>query len=333
MGLFYLGPLTGPLIAPIIGGVLSQKFNWRATMWFLTIYGGVMTLGLLLGLPETLARKTLEPRPASRASDTEANDLRRVSTAKSIKNRLKKTAFLFKKFITDPLAVILYLRYPAVSISVYMASIAFGALFVMNISLQSTFAAPPYEFPTILLGLLYLSPATGYVIASLVGGRWIDYIMKREAKKANRYDDEGKLIYLPEDRMGENLWLAASLYPASLIWYGWAVQYGLPWYVSQIATFFFGIGAMLVFGCVTTVLTEFMPHSSSSGVAVNNLVRNIFSCVGGTVAQPLIDAMGNGWLCTMVGLIAWITCNLAILALKKKGPKWRVTMDRELSKR
>lgn len=40
MGLFYLGPLCGPLFAPVIGGALAHRWNWRATMWFLAIYGG-----------------------------------------------------------------------------------------------------------------------------------------------------------------------------------------------------------------------------------------------------------------------------------------------------
>jgi hypothetical protein len=75
-----------------------------------------------------------------------------------------------------------------------------------------------------------------------------------------------------------------------------------------------------------------MPKRSSSGVAVNNFVRNIFSCVGGIVTQPLIDVMGVGYLCTLIGLFAWVTGNLAILALRKWGPKWRVKMDAALSR-
>ena len=31
MGLFYLGPLCGPLLAPIIGGALAEGFDWRAS--------------------------------------------------------------------------------------------------------------------------------------------------------------------------------------------------------------------------------------------------------------------------------------------------------------
>lgn len=332
MGIFYLGPLTGPLFAPIIGGALAQKFGWRATMWFLTIYGAVMLLMLLFCLPETLASRKPPPPPPGTSAEEEGEDgIRRISTARSVKEKTKYAGFLFTRFFTEPLQVLMYLRYPPVLISVYSASIAFGALFVLNISIQSTFSVAPYNFSTVVLGLLYLAPSLGYVTASTVGGRWIDYIMKREAQKAGRYDADGNLVYLPEDRMRENMWLAATLYPGAMIWYGWTAQHRLPWIVPCIANFFFGCGSMLVFGAVTTMLTEFMPRRSSSGVAVNNFVRNIFSCVGGIVAQPLLDIMGNGWLCTMIGLFAWVTGNLAIWALKKQGPKWRIAMDKALN--
>ncbi|KAK3989282.1 hypothetical protein QBC44DRAFT_87936 [Cladorrhinum sp. PSN332] len=334
MGIFYLGPLIGPLCSPIIGGALSLAFGWRSTMWFLSIYGGVMLLMLFFCLPETLAKRKPVPLPIPHPaqSNRPSNELTRVtsSAAASIKN----AAWTLKRLFWDPLTVLAYLRYPPVLVSVYSASIAFGSLFVLNISIQSTFSNAPYNFSSILVGLLYLSPSLGYVVASMVGGRWIDHIMTREAIKAERHDPQtGKLVYLPEDRMKENMWLAATLYPGALIWYGWTAEKQLHWFVPTIANFFFGCGSMLVFGAVTTMLTEFMPHRSSSGVAVNNFVRNIFSCVGGVVAQPLLDAMGNGWLTTMVGLFAWVTGNAAIWMLKRNAGKWREEMDRALSER
>ena len=332
MGFFYLGPLIGPLCSPIIGGALSAAFNWRSSMWFLAIYGGVMLLMLCFGLPETLRKRTPKPVPTTPAAPSGDDPLRRTTTTQSVKQKSKRLARVLKTFLIDPLSVLKYLRYPPVQVSVYSAAIAFGSLFVLNISIQSTFAKAPYSFPGIIVGLLYLPPSLGYVAASLTGGRWIDYIMRREAQKAGRYDEHGKLRFLPEDRMRENMWLAATLYPGALIWYGWSADKGLHWMVPCVANFFFGFGSMLVFGAVTTMLSEFMPHRSSSGVAVNNFVRNIFSCVGSIVAEPLIDALGNGWVCTIIGLFAWVTGNLAIWALKERGPAWRVKMDRALSK-
>lgn len=52
MGIFYLGPLCGPLFAPIIGGVLAERFGWRSTQWFLAIYGALMLVFLFFALPE-----------------------------------------------------------------------------------------------------------------------------------------------------------------------------------------------------------------------------------------------------------------------------------------
>lgn len=324
MGIFYLGPLVGPLCAPIIGGALAQGFGWRATMWFLSIYGGVMLLMLTFCLPETLARP---PPPPTTPLSEPANPLQRVSTTQSVKIHTRRTAAVLKRLLVDPLAVLLNLRHPPVLITVYCASIAFFSLLVLNISIQSTFSSPPYSFPPIPLGACYLAPSLGYVLASTFGGRWIDYIMRREAKKAQRFDDKGKLVYLPEDRVRENMWLAAVLYPGAMVWYGWTADKGIHFMVPCVANFFFGLGSMLVFGATTTMLTEFMPRRSSSGVAVNNFVRNIFSCVGSVIAQPLIEAMGNGWLCTMVGLFALVTGNAAIWALRRYGAEWRGRMD------
>lgn len=81
----------------------------------------------------------------------------------------------------------------------------------------------------------------------------------------------------------------------------------------------------------TTMLTEFMPRRSSSGVAINNFVRNIFSCVGTIAAQPVIDAIGDGWLFTILGLFTWVTGYLCIWILKKKAPTWRIAMDKALN--
>ncbi|KXH47162.1 major facilitator superfamily transporter [Colletotrichum nymphaeae SA-01] len=335
MSIFYLGPLTGPLLAPIIGGALAQRFGWQSTMWTLAIYGGLVLVMILFCLPETLAR----PRPVAVpqqsqlvSEGTEKNALARTKTTESVKVHSKKAAAFFKKSFIDPLSVLLYLRFPPVAITVWFAAVTFGALFVVNISVQATLSQAPYGFSELIIGLFYFPAGLGYFLASLLGGRWLDVIMAREARKAGRYDPDGKLILLPEDRMRENIWIAATVYPASLIYYGWVVEKGLFWFVPCIGLFTFGASSMLVFGAATTMLTEFMPKRSSGGVAVNNFVRNIFSCIGAIAAQPVINAIGNGWLFTILGIFAWVSGYICVWTLRKKAPEWRKSMDAALNK-
>ncbi|CAJ2502935.1 Uu.00g103290.m01.CDS01 [Anthostomella pinea] len=339
MGIFYLGPLMGPLLAPIIGGGLTASAGWRSTMWFLAAYGAFVWVAVLIGVPETLAREKQQqiaaavtlPDP-SPPPDGNENGLSQTPSRRSVRLKTRKTGAWLKRLLIDPLTILTYIRFPAIALTVSYAAVTFGSLYVLNISIQSVFSAPPYGFSPIVVGLLYVPASSGYFIASLLGGPWLDRIMMREARKAGRYDARGKLIVLPEFRMAENAWLSASLYPGALIWYGWSVQYGVHWIVPAVANFFFGLGSMLVFSMATTMLTEFMPRSSSSGVALNNFVRNILSCIGGIAGQPLIDAIGNGWLATGVAIIAWVMGNYCIFTVRRNAERWRIQMDDAMSR-
>lgn len=358
MGIFYLGPLCGPLIAPIVGGALAEGLGWRSTQWFLVIYGAVVWGSMCFMLPETLRRKKNVVAEAERqvenanddplagaqpAEEVEAaagglekpttdtaprHSLQRVSTRQSVQRTTKKWLFVFRRCFIDPLRIILYLRFPAIFLVVSYATIAFACLYVLNISIQTTFSHQPYAFSTVIVGLLYIPNSLGYMVTSIFGGRWIDSIMRREAIRKNRVDPvTGKLQFRPEDRMRENAWLGAVCFPGALVWYGWTAEKGVFWLCPMIANFFFGIGSMLIFAMATTMLTEFMPKKASNGIALNNFVRNIFSCVGSVVAEPLISAIGNGWMFTGLAVISFVWGSTCIWAMTKYGERWRTRMD------
>lgn len=48
MGIYYAAPLLGPSMGPLLGGILTQLFNWRATFWFLAIFGGLSLTSFVL---------------------------------------------------------------------------------------------------------------------------------------------------------------------------------------------------------------------------------------------------------------------------------------------
>ena len=239
MSLFYLGPLMGPFLAPIIGGALAQGLGWRSTQWFLVVFGGVILTFLFFALPETLHTRNLaliEPMQDTESGGSSA--LRQVSSVKSVQRKAVRYANLAKRCLFEPLKVLMYLRNPAVLITVYYASIAFGSLYLLNVAIETTFSSAPYNFSPIIVGLMYVPNSLGYLLASIFGGPWIDRIMAREAKKAGRYDESGKLKCIPEDRMRENAWLAAVMFPAAMLWFGWTAEKGVFWVVPVSILYF-----------------------------------------------------------------------------------------------
>ncbi|PNS19180.1 Quinidine resistance protein 1 [Sphaceloma murrayae] len=336
LGYFYLGPLCGPLLAPILGGVLTQTLGWRSALWSQVIFGVILWMLILFCLPETLRdRKSIKAQAEAEAlASTLGRDaekgpmparpsLTRTSTRQSAAVKAKKYTKVFKRCFIDPLKIILHLQKPPVAATVFYASMTFAALYFLNVSIQQTFSAAPYNYNVLVVGLLYIPNSIGYFLASIFGGSWVDRIMAREARKAGRVDDRGRLIFVPEDRMRENVWIAAFMFPLALIWYGWTAEKGVNIAAPMVANFFFGVGSMLVFGCCTTMLTEFMPKTSSHGIAVNNFVRNIFSCIAGIVGEPAISGIGNGWLFTILGLWTLLSGVMVLWGMKHYAERWR----------
>lgn len=188
---------------------------------------------IAFALPETTHPKVKPSDRAEAEVDATSQDgrpsLTRTTTTQSVAVNTKKYLKWLRILLIDPLRIIAYLRFPAVAVTIFYASITFGVLYLLNISLQYNFSRPPYNFSTLVTGFVYFPGSFGYLVASLFSGAWMDRIMRREAIKAKRYDENGQLVYIPEDRMRENAYVGAIMYPLALLWYGWAAEKGVMW--------------------------------------------------------------------------------------------------------
>jgi multidrug resistance protein len=346
MGYFYLGPLCGPLLAPIIGGAITAKWGWRGTQWFCVILGGVMTVFITFGLPETLKRSSplmvphdeddhvadpLAPAPSrtSRISMMEkhhhphfdafrrqlhigSNDFQSSHPQnKTVKQMLVQT-------FVHPLRSFRFLRFPPVPLAMVYSSFCFCALYFLNIGIQALYVKSPYNFSSILVGLLYIPNSIGYMVSSIANGYWSDRIIARSIRK------HGHVV--PEARLSENVFLAAVLFPCALLIFGWAGHAKTFWLVPLIGTFIFGVASMLIFGNIMTYLVDALPGRGSSGVALNNLFRMVLAAVATFVAEPLQNAIGYGWLYTILAIGSVLAFG-SILAIKKWGAHWRESFD------
>ncbi len=233
MGIFYIGQLAvGTLLGPLIGGLLTEEWGWRATQWFLAIYAAIVLILIVLCLPETSARAEIH---TSSVSDTmnaidEKQSLGEEALRQSdLHSRPKVKTFI--QLVVEPFHVLTYLRFAAISTTIFIASMAFGTLGLLNVSIQETFSHSPYSLSTIVIGCLYIPIGSGNIFGSVFGGRWSDSIMRRQARKHARYDASGELVYKVEDRVAENAWIAVTSYAGLLVLYGWVVEKGVHWVV------------------------------------------------------------------------------------------------------
>lgn len=97
-------------------------------------------------------------------------------------------------------------------------------------------------------------------------------------------------------------------------------------FCQLIANFFFGLGSMLIFHYQHDYAHGTHAQQALLGLTCNNFVRYIFACIGGVIAEPLIAAIGNGWLFTGLGAPAAFS-SIVVWAIAYYGPRWRGNVD------
>lgn len=184
MSYFQSGVLVGPCVAPVVGGLVSHRWDWHASFFFLVAFGGLLNVFLALFLPETLRKMVgdgsrrpcgvwkpwvpmqLTPKPG--ANEPAPPLMNKVST-------LSIRAMGFEK----P-----WLVYGQLDISLLIASYAIPfALFSVTSSFFSPTLASNYGYNTIVIGLCYLPLGAGFALGSLISGRLIDSEYQRAKRK------------------------------------------------------------------------------------------------------------------------------------------------------
>ena len=223
MSVYYLGVLFGPTFGPVLGGLLTQRWSWRATQWFQTIYGLATFVPLFCFLPNT--------RPGVARRQTPASMSEKPGRRGTLLSRLREAAGGACSAVLLPLRVVFFLRSPAISWSIYLTSITFMAGKMIQISIEASFAGPPYHFSASIIGLTFLPLSIGLIVGDITGGKWSDYVM-RKATIVSRQDNESILDpHVPENRFQWNAWFAVLIFPIGFIWYGWSIENGELWII------------------------------------------------------------------------------------------------------
>ncbi|CAI4058534.1 hypothetical protein N7582_001131 [Saccharomyces uvarum] len=438
---YYLGPLLAPLLSPIIGSLLVNRWPWRSTQWFMVILSGCNVILLTVLLPETLRKQDsksaiaqilaerrvqidrnkygegqedesdqTENRVASPSTEkhnyareqndqgsldlesptshvtydgpSRENQLQRIYTeasrsmyeyqlddsgidattaqvtrirstdpklARSIReNSLRKLQTnleeqvkqvlskngseitpreisavrkcweTFFVYFIKPLKSLYFLQYPPVALAITFSAISFSTVYFVNMTVEYKYSRPPYNFKPLYIGLLYIPNSITYLFASIYGGRWVDVLLKRYKEKYG--------ILAPEARISWNVVTSVISFPIALLIFGWCLDKKCQWVTPLIGTALFGYAAMMTIGATLSYLVDSLPGKGATGVALNNLIRQILAATAVFVTTPMINGMGTGWAFTMLAFIV-LAASSVLIILKKHGDYWRENYD------
>lgn len=298
---FYTGALVGPTIGPLVGGIICTYTSWRVIFWLQTGLAGVGVIGPALLLKETLI--------------VDKNSKKVIlASLPTVKEKAKYLARVTSPL--RPIALLLKSR------NLILVALASGALVWNQYSLLTPIRYvlnPRFHLTTPLQsGLFYLAPGTGFIVGTLGGGKWADFIQKRWIRKRG-----GERV--AEDRLRSCLEFMGLVIPASMLIYGWSVDRAVGGIVLPVVFMFVqGVAQSFCFPCLNTYLLDAAQarNKSAEAVAGNFMVRYLFGAVGSAVVLPAIESIGVGWFSTVSsGLIILGAAGLCVNI--RWGRAWR----------
>ncbi|RIB10491.1 major facilitator superfamily domain-containing protein [Gigaspora rosea] len=282
-GIFYLAYWFSNFIGTLSGGYIIQYLNWHWIFRILAIYGGFIFPFIVFFVPETFCQSTL------------------ISQSKSSQNRF------------NPIAPLKLLAYPNVILVVIYVSFVSSILTIQNISVPRNFSARTYKLPPSSIGLLFLAPAVGYAIGSLVGGKYSDFVLQSARKK-------GESVY-PEMRIKSAI-IGVIIIPSSYLAYGWLLEHDFNIYLLMILWFLGAFGSLITFNSLSTYLVDVCPGFSASVVALINCIRLMIAGINAIVGSLLENAIGTGWFFTVISMACFILTFLLVIVYFK-GRQWQ----------
>lgn len=245
MGYLQIGILMGPAVGPIIGGLLTQRWNWHSIFYFLAVLTGIHLILLMLLLPESLRTLvgdgSLRPRgiwlpPVSipfqhvKQNSEEDPSKKRQWMNPPPKLSLRVVGFdrPWKMFMQADIALM---------IASY--SLPFGVYTMVSSSLSPTLSKQ-YNYNSIQCGLCFLPLGIGCAVGSLLSGKLLDYDYARAHEK------QGENMNLHRARL-QHAQLFNALFTATTIANGWCLERTVHIAAPVVFMFFLSLFNVLFF--------------------------------------------------------------------------------------
>ncbi|KIS70005.1 uncharacterized protein UMAG_11777 [Mycosarcoma maydis] len=313
MGYYALAQYTGPAIGPVVGGALSQRWDYHATFFFLTAISGPFLLFMLLFLVETL--RVIVGNGSAKTSGiyrplVEPKLQRSIANAPrpGIKNPLHGTLdFGFHR------PFLVFAR-PETSLAILAFSMVYASYYLSSGSLPYLFKQV-YGLDELLIGVCFVPSGVGCAVGTVLAGKILDWDYRRAL-------DKSKLgVKVTRARL-QSAWIYLPCYCASLLAYGWCVRAHTHIAAPIVFQFTLGMFSTMYFTNVNTLIVDLYPGKAASATAAVNVGRCLLGAVAVAVVQPMIDAMGAGWTFTLGALLTLIVGLICQVLIYLYGEMW-----------
>ncbi|KAL9003078.1 MAG: hypothetical protein Q9188_004031 [Gyalolechia gomerana] len=331
-------------IGPVIGGWValgSGSYEW--VFWCLVIYGVLVIFVVGMGLPET-ARSVVgngerEPRWWGKIwwhfsimwwkarRDSHQDEESGTDQEKKAERDDQESPSVKEKFKVPNLftAVRIIFRKDA-ALVLWMAGSPYAIWYCVQASIPPIFKNI-YGFNDFQVGLSFLTGGFGTVIGSYANGKLMDWNYKVTARQIGHTVDKvsgDDLTHFPIERArARGSWHILAVYICALAGYGWTVSFHVHESVALILQFVLAALCTAFQQTFNILLVDVFPGSPSTAAASGNITRCALSAVAVAMLQPLVDAIGRGWVFTLLSILSGGGGIAANWLINNRGMAWR----------
>ncbi|KAL7813293.1 MFS general substrate transporter [Trichoderma gracile] len=291
LGVWMLGPILGPSLAPVIGGFVAETIGWRWANWITLVPAAFTVASMAVLNRETNHRFLIERKTAKLRKQLGRPELYSCYEEPGMAPRSKRAVILGG--ITRPLRM-LFQSATLFGISLYIA-FAYGCLYLLFNTIPIVFE-DQYGWSLGLTGLVYLALLIGYILGLVIFFSMSDKTVVRMTKANGG-------AYEPEMRLPVCIYFAWLL-PISFFWYGWSSERGACWVIPVLGLVVFGVGFECIWLPCQAFVVDAYPRYSASALAAFSVMRSVVAAFLPLAGPQMYHALGIGWGNTVLGLIA-----------------------------
>lgn len=272
MSTFFWPLLIGPIIAPLIGGYISQIYTWRSCFVLLAIITVPVALVAYVAIPVTEHYKVVKQHHHKSNIRIQNADL-----------------LAQKPPLMWPHQAMMFLFDPEIAPYYFSAAITFAAMFSSLTLLPLRIALPPYSLDKGTIGLCFLPVGFAMLLGSQIGGRMSD-------------SSAARLPHSPDGRMWWpqlGLWLV----PISSIAYGIALDYNAHLAAVLICQSICGFGNAVLMPSTMGYLSSVRQANAGSATSVMMFVCFGSAAISISVAVPIVDEISFKYFWLILALL------------------------------